>query len=96
MCEKVALPNMALRCKYLVDVDKGCFWMKQDINDYDAANDEELFEDDPIEYIRRDLEGSGLYSLFQRCGDYFSISNIYIILQIPTRVDELRPISFED
>ncbi|KAH8547636.1 putative importin-alpha export receptor [Umbelopsis sp. PMI_123] len=35
MCEKIALPNMALR-----------------------SNDEELFEDDPIEYIRRDLEGS--------------------------------------
>lgn len=24
------------------------------------ASDEELFEDDPIEYIRRDLEGSGI------------------------------------
>jgi len=35
LCEKIALPNMALR-----------------------TIDEELFEDDPIEYIRRDLEGS--------------------------------------
>jgi exportin-2 (importin alpha re-exporter) len=24
-------------------------------------SDEEAFEDDPIEYIRRDLEGSGMY-----------------------------------
>jgi exportin-2 (importin alpha re-exporter) len=24
------------------------------------ASDEELFEDDPIEFIRRDLEGSGI------------------------------------
>ena len=24
-------------------------------------SDEELFEDDPIEYIRRDLEGSGIF-----------------------------------
>ncbi|KNC97042.1 importin-alpha export receptor [Spizellomyces punctatus DAOM BR117] len=35
ICERVVLPNMALR-----------------------ASDEELFEDDPIEFIRRDLEGS--------------------------------------
>jgi len=60
MCEKIALPNMALRCKYLIDVDNGCLWMMQNTNDHDAANDEELFEDDPIEYIRRDLEGSGV------------------------------------
>lgn len=60
MCEKIALPNMALRCKYLIDVDKGCLWVMHDTNDHDAANDEELFEDDPIEYIRRDLEGSGV------------------------------------
>ncbi|ORZ00838.1 Cse1-domain-containing protein [Syncephalastrum racemosum] len=35
MCEKIALPNIAMR-----------------------ESDEELFEDNPIEYIRRDLEGS--------------------------------------
>ena len=35
MCERIALPNIAIR-----------------------ASDEELYEDNPIEYIRRDLEGS--------------------------------------
>ena len=46
--------------------------------------DQEVFEDDPEEYIRRDIEGSGAYGLFTPdCNDRYT-------LQILTLVD-VRP-----
>jgi exportin-2 (importin alpha re-exporter) len=43
--EKIVLPNMTMRSIPLQLLP-------------DKASDEELFEDDPLDYIRRDLEGS--------------------------------------
>jgi exportin-2 (importin alpha re-exporter) len=65
LCEKIALPNMALR-----------------------TIDEELFEDDPIEYIRRDLEGSG--NKFAVSSTQITRMMLMLRYQIPTLVDELR------
>ena len=47
-CEKIILPNMSLRRECLIP----------DGADAGLENEEEMFEDDPIEYIRRDLEPS--------------------------------------
>lgn len=55
MCEKIALPNMAIRSTYTHKYKKLFFNFF-----FCLAVDEELFEDNPIEYIRRDLEGSGI------------------------------------
>ena len=49
-CEKIILPNMSLqRESRFPDVHTADDFLE---------NEEEMFEDDPIEYIRRDLEPS--------------------------------------
>jgi exportin-2 (importin alpha re-exporter) len=55
ICEKVIIPNMEFRGKVI-------FLRKFFGNDFffceNTVSDEELFEDNPEEYIRRDIEGS--------------------------------------
>ena len=43
------------------------------VTNYITASDEELFEDNPEEYIRRDIEGSGMYT-----DDVFYINSIIL------------------
>lgn len=57
MCERVALPNISLRRKFEYIYFPGRILRIKFF--FYIVVDEELFEDNPIEYIRRDLEGSG-------------------------------------
>lgn len=63
-CEKIVLPNMTLRGVLSVMIlvfghDLHYVRLSHPSYSNNIESDEELFEDDPIEYIRRDLEGSG-------------------------------------
>ena len=49
-CEKIILPNMAIRGEWPF-VERAYITL-------DLEHEEEMFEDDPLEYIRRDLEPS--------------------------------------
>lgn len=55
ICEKVIIPNMEFRREFYIYK----FQIKG-TNKYVLASDQELFEDNPEEYIRRDIEGSDI------------------------------------
>lgn len=48
-CEKIILPNMSIRRELMT-------LLQRSIRADEIENEEEMFEDDPAEYIRRDLE----------------------------------------
>lgn len=56
ICEKVIIPNMDFRSKFFFVYNMFNILMYFSY----AASDEELFEDSPEEYIRRDIEGSDI------------------------------------